>query len=536
MVKHTLSSSESSIPKKRAVIWKAVSSERQAHEDKVSLVEQERLAREWCDDNDYQVVRILEVPGYSRRESDIISALEEFARKGIYAYHDLRLMWMNHEFDILVGYSHDRFGRSNTLHSWVVENTIMNGKEIYLLADGGYVDADDFRYKLAIGGMMAATPVDRLIKASAAAKDKLISKGLPTGATIPLSHRLVRDPETGKAVRLELNDDLRQLFDDLAELFLEGVAYNYLSRELFNRFGHGIRKGKPYRANHFFDLLWTPTFWGHMARRYTSSSENGNMRGAWVFDETVEPPINVLIARNVVPSVYTGDLADEIKAEMYRRMDMTGKRNPHDTYRFAGLFVCGACGTPMSTRSKPVYGRVGLRCSAVYNRTAKIHCDQRLMMPHRKLQAAMENLLEQLVIGASPAIFSTIDTPTEDPKRIKELKERQVKLEAQILALIQEQASAPETARALYRQQIEQYSMQLERVNEDLLNLQRKLEETEYRSREEIRTVEELKSLTLECFWNLPDREINQWLRRLMGKRKFVVLDREIVDVVDMQR
>ena len=110
MVKHTLPPSESSIPRNRAVIWKAVSSERQANDDKVSLEEQERLAREWCENNGYDIIKVLEVPGYSRRESDIITALDDFAQQGIYAYRDLRSMWQNDDFDVLVAYSHDRLG------------------------------------------------------------------------------------------------------------------------------------------------------------------------------------------------------------------------------------------------------------------------------------------------------------------------------------------------------------------------------------------------------------------------------------------
>jgi DNA invertase Pin-like site-specific DNA recombinase len=198
MSKHTPIPSASLPSLKRAVIWKAVSSERQALEDKVSLPEQERLAREWCEANQYQIVRVLEIPGHSRRESDIITALEDFAQDGVYAYHDLRRMWQNKEFDVLVAYAHDRLGRSNTLHSWVVENVILEGMQIYLIADGGFVDLEDFRYKLAIGGMMVATPIDRLVRATSAAKDKLTLQGLPLAVMChcPTSACAIPKPES----------------------------------------------------------------------------------------------------------------------------------------------------------------------------------------------------------------------------------------------------------------------------------------------------------------------------------------------------
>lgn len=535
MSKHTPIPSTSLPSQKRAVIWKAVSSERQADEEKVSLPEQERLARQWCDDNGYQVVRVLEVPGYSRRESDIITALEEFAIQGVYAYQDLRRMWQNKEFDILVAYSHDRLGRSNTLHSWVVENVILEGMEIFLIADGGYVDLEDFRYKLAIGGMMVATPIDRLIRASAAAKAKLIEQGLPIGAMVPLSHKLIRDPERGKALRIELNEELRPLFDDLAKLLLEGVAYNYLSKELYARFGYTTPTGKRYHVNQFFELLYSPGFWGHMAKGFTTSSKNGTQRGAWIFDETAPIPAGVIVARNVIPPVYTGELADQVKAELYRRMEIRGNRKPSDTYRFAGLFICGVCGRSMCTNSKPGYGRVGLKCSKAFSRVVDEKCPERRLVSHRYLQEEINKLLEQLIEGATPEIFAREPHNDKTAQRVQSLRSQAETLERKLGNLIDEQSNATNNAtREMYRRQIERVGEQLERVNEELLTLERKLDEEQYISREEVRTIQELRKLTLECFWKLPEREINQWLKRLMGKRRFVIIGRKIVDVAEM--
>lgn len=38
--------------------------------------------------------------------------------------------------------------------------------------------------------------------------------------------------------------------------------------------------------------------------------------------------------------------------------------------------------------------------------------------------------------------------------------------------------------------------------------------------------------MTLEAFWMLPDREINQRLRAMMGSWRFLARDGEIVDAV----
>ena len=48
---------------KNAIIWCAVSSQAQTAEDKISLPEQERAARDWCEANGYTVIDVLKVEG-----------------------------------------------------------------------------------------------------------------------------------------------------------------------------------------------------------------------------------------------------------------------------------------------------------------------------------------------------------------------------------------------------------------------------------------------------------------------------------------
>ena len=75
----------------RALLWRAVSSHEQTEE--ISLEEQERAEREWAERIGFEVVGVLTVPGESRSDADVLSIFEDFAARGIYAYHDLRRMW-----------------------------------------------------------------------------------------------------------------------------------------------------------------------------------------------------------------------------------------------------------------------------------------------------------------------------------------------------------------------------------------------------------------------------------------------------------
>jgi hypothetical protein len=49
-------------------------------------------------------------------------------------------------------------------------------------------------------------------------------------------------------------------------------------------------------------------------------------------------------------------------------------------------------------------------------------------------------------------------------------------------------------------------------------------------------TLEELAELTLEKFWRQESRKINQMLHRIMGNRRLVILNGEIIGVAEVNR
>ncbi|MBZ0276933.1 MAG: hypothetical protein K8I60_12355, partial [Anaerolineae bacterium] len=49
-------------------------------------------------------------------------------------------------------------------------------------------------------------------------------------------------------------------------------------------------------------------------------------------------------------------------------------------------------------------------------------------------------------------------------------------------------------------------------------------------------TLEEIAELSLEAFWKQESRYINQVLHRLMGKKRFLLLDGEIIGVAELNR
>jgi hypothetical protein len=49
-------------------------------------------------------------------------------------------------------------------------------------------------------------------------------------------------------------------------------------------------------------------------------------------------------------------------------------------------------------------------------------------------------------------------------------------------------------------------------------------------------TLDEIAAMSLEAFWQQESRYINQVLHRLMGKKRFLLLDGEIIGVAEVTR
>src|SRR5258708_28583828 len=111
------------IPALRAVIWAAVSTKEQT-QDKDSLPNQIEAGKALCVANDWQLIRTLEVPGFSRDYFDIQECADDMAKEGITAFKELLTLWDQRAFDILIVRGADRFARTQALHSRVVEYTV----------------------------------------------------------------------------------------------------------------------------------------------------------------------------------------------------------------------------------------------------------------------------------------------------------------------------------------------------------------------------------------------------------------------------
>ena len=527
----------------RAIIWCAVSTGAQAEDDKFSLPKQEEDARALCTEHEWEIIDVLRVPGHSRSYIDFHDLAAHASAEGIEAFNRLSQHWNEHDFDVLVLRDGERLARTQSLMAYIVERTIQLGARLYSMADG-WVDQHNFRMWISMAGYKASGDIDRLVKHQKNGMAERAKNGLPVSPKIPLSHKLIRDAN-GKALHLEVNEDKRRLWDDLAELILEGVAWKKIENELYSRYGHVDDSGRPYNMYYMYTLITNPMFWGHTAQGFRRrKSEITRHSGMWIYDESEPVPDDIVVYRNTVPAVYTGELAERIKAEIKRRQEtIRGKANPRRTHRFTGLFVCGECGSGMSTysryqhRGKPIC-QLGLRCNMAYQKPRnELFCHQKGYVPFREIQAYLDARLRELLEGASPDIFGDIMSPDVDAqKRVTAVQTELSDLEERIGKLIYEQSAASETTQGFYRKQVNGLASRVEILRIQLAQLERQAASATQASVVSTATIAEIRELSLERFWQQSDTYINQMLCRLFGNRQLVILDKKIVGAVERRK
>lgn len=516
----------------RAIIWVAVSKSEQATADKISLPEQDRLIREHCTQHGYRIVDKLSVPGYSRSESDIITMLEDYAQQGIFAYHKLREHWQKRDFDVLIAFDSSRLARSMTLYAWVIENTIRAGAKIFLI-QGGELNESNVDFQIALGGIAATAGLRRLVKMTEAGMRGRMDRGLSMNS-VPNTHRLVYDEFTGNALRLEVKEELRRLFDDAAQLVLAGIGWGQFPLKL-KALGHlNPNTNRPYAFSFFHKLFHNPYTWGASARKFL------NKYGIWAFDESVPLPEGVEVNRHPnppIPPVYVGKIAEDLKAELQRRADIIrGRASPERTYKFTGLLICQECGRRITVSlSKARKDRKVLwvywACPNYLTRTkTTTPCSQAFSLHEDQLQAQIDAFFERMRALKKFDVAEMIRLPENSVDgQIAAIDKDIQKTRKQLDTLIIRQSKASEAAQERYQVQIDALAEHLQLLEDQRLELQAKTESPESAQIRQ-QGFAEITDLG-DNFWSQDARVINQSLHRALGKHRFVVLNGQIIDV-----
>lgn len=513
----------------RAILLEAVSSGAQAEDDKESLPEQEKRLRSVAEREDWDIVDTILVPGFSRVHYTYLEFAEAALAEGIAAPMRMFDHWRKKDFDVFACMDGSRFGREQSIFAEVVIRTIDMNAQVFTVRDG-YIHKQNYRMYISMGGYSAAGEIDELMRRKAFGMRGRAQKGLPTAPKLVPFLKYVLDAK-GEQLGVEVNEDLRRLWDDLAEVVLAGTPWRNVEQALYERYGHVRANGKPYRVNAMYEMLMNPAWWGHDAINH-QLKDGVRMRRSlpWVWDESQSVPDGVQVFRHTHPAVYTGELAARVQAELWRRHTVIkGHANPN-AYRFTGLLVCDQCGRTLTASKKPNNRWIGWRCMTRYD----IHksgrtCDQTRTVNDDQVQAYLHANLSNYFDGKASALFSASQAaPVPRVDQLVLVRGELDGLRAERRVMIREQARADEKAQDGYREEIAATSEQITILEqrEEFLRYSAAASE---RARADMETeLANIEAAGLAAFWSLPPAEVNQRLHRALGSVRIVVQDGDI--------
>lgn len=504
----------------RAVLLEAVSTGGQASSNKQSLPEQDERLRELAHRLNWNIIDVILVPGHSRAYYTYREFAEDALNEGIPAPMRMFEHWQKRDFDVFACASGDRFGREQSIFAEVVGRTIDAGAIVYTLRDGE-INKANRRMFVSMGGYQASTEIDELKRRYNFGMNRRAADGKPLSPRIVFTHRVIRD-DAGRAQTMVVRDEMRALITDIATLVLERVAWSALEQELHKRYGHIADNGKRYPRNAIYHLLHSATFWGNSARHAPPKS-----RGAWVFDASAPKPEGALVHYGTHESGYTGEVAEEVKAELRRRLTLRGSARPDTEYPLSAMFACAECGYKLAWTYSNRRWR-GARCNTAYGLRSytEVVCSQRQHMPEQYALHYMREMVSLIVAsGDVQQALASMSEP-EPVDETPELERQITQLEDEGRVLIQKQMRAPASVSVLYDEQIEALGKRIDtlRTRLDIARIHRPSASDRA---SQTQAVVDIRALG-DAFWALPPGEINQALRRVFMNRVFLVRDGEI--------
>lgn len=314
---------------------------------------------------------------------------------------------------------------------------------------------------------------------------------------------------------MAVDESQRQLWSDVATLILEGVHWRSMEVELFKRWGH-TDGDKPLWTLSIHRRVLNPLFWGNSAQHI-----RGAGRGLWMVEAGHDIPAGVQISYGVAPAVYTGELADEIKAELRRRQEINhGAGRSKKTAWFRGLFLCQGCGYTVIGYPAPS-GRY-LHCMT-NNMPRMRRCESRVHLSERKARKWVTNFLGDVILYGADAIAAQ-DVPRPDADGLR-----------------RELDALNDRARRIIRQRLDYEGTDVERFyTDELADANKRIASQKARIAEAERelarirppdehSIEELRKIGVDGFWSLPEEQINRRLHLLLNGLKIVVHRHEIL-------
>ena len=505
----------------RALLWCAVSTKRQAADDKSSLVVQEAEQRALAASMGWQVIDILRVPGHSRRRKDIRELATAMQKRGIDAFSKLLQYFEARSFDVLIVRDGSRFARTQSLHSYITEECIDIGARIYSIADG-MVDETNYRMWTSMSGFASATEVDNLKKRHMFGMLKRLEDGKPTASNNTLTHRKVRD-ERGHSYTYATREDMRLAWSVIIEALLQGESYTRIAQILHE---HSIPPpiGDAWYPKMISANLLNPIAWGHVARYYHKRY------GVWAFDVGEPLPDRVVINRNTHEPYWTGEIAIHIQNELRRReRSMRGRAWPANVSAFSGLVFCGCCGKRMTYRWIEGKNWEVFVCPFRYNARTQTYdtpCScKKKSIPVANLVSFMTPVLERL------KVHEISNTPIITDNTLDLYENELAEVGKTLGQLYVDRARVPISAIEYLNAEITAHEARVATLKAQIARLQTATVMTAQQTAAKRTAQDALRELTMDELWAQPPHVINQLLHGLLAGGRILVTDGEVTGV-----
>jgi DNA invertase Pin-like site-specific DNA recombinase len=521
---------------RRVLTWSAVSSKKQAKDDKFSIPDQIAMGRQIAADLDGDLVDELVVRGFSRDYRTLAEVVAATQDKEMDAFRRLHDHIQARDFDVFVCVDADRFGRKASLVLEIIDLiTEELGADMITYIDNMTMNDEN---SLTIGllkAYKAQMDIKRMKENHRKGMNNRAAQHKLLGSFTPLFLLRLRD-ESGKEVATVVNEELRPLWTDIAAVVLDRIRWDECEQALFDRYGHGV-DGQPFKRGSVYGWLMNPAFWGHNARNWRKRANTWvKQLGPWIWDDSVDAPDSVLLFRHVRPAVYSGEwaeLGERVKAELWRRYRLKGKAKTRNTFRFHGLLVCDGCGYSLNQSRSGMNDHVYMACQTRHRKAARgIDCPERRYIHADKVKAYFDAQLRVALDSQATELFE-VNQEVALLQRSVEDEQRQIERQRdRIQALVMELADAPAVAREVYRQQIARLSQEIDAMQGRLFERQREVNSRRNSQADQARVIGLLKERGVDWLWEQEDGFIHQVLSTALGDNQLVVKDGEIIGAI----
>lgn len=518
----------------RVLTWNAVSTKLQDAEDKFSIDYQLKLNRAVAERLGGVLVEDLIVRGFSREYwtlADVVAATDDTE---VDAFRKLWRHIQARDFDYFVCFEADRFGRTPSLvHEVIGRITRDVGADIITTFDNVTMNERNAVMIGSIKAISARQGIEKLVEWHDQGMDKRARDGRSTSGSMPLFHVRLRDAK-GKEYAVGVNEELRSLWTNLADVILERVAWEQMETVLFERHGYG-NNGAPFNRMYFRGLVMNPSFWGNTAKRKRRKRDRRpRLHGPWRWDSSVPPPKGVTVYYGARPAIYSGvyaELGERVKQELWRRHNMEGSASPTATFRFHGLVVCSECGYTLSKFYDDRSGHTYLRCGTRWRKGAKRLCTKANYVRADEVQAYLHEQIENRLAGRESAVFDPINSTVLIERRLADEQARLDKNESRLRSLIVELQDAPDTARAYMRQQMGIVSEDIDRARASVVTFNGDIHSRRSANQSQEWGFLQLREHGVDWLWQQQDGLIHQILTAILVDTQVVAQEGELIGV-----